>query len=229
MTENVALVPEVVGAASETEQQRPQLTLVPTRITEGRDELNLAEWPLSALSDKSDPSIKTIYFEDKIFDRSRNEYIPRRVTITGSDAFGLPTPLDEEVLLALIQLSKAHGFTSKRVYFNRYQLLQILKLPANGQNYKRIEQALNRWMGVTMYYKNAWRDRKTQSWVDESFHMLERVKIVTDERHSASSDTTSYFEWNEAVFKSFQNGNVKALNYDFFLSIESAIAKRLYR
>ncbi len=229
MTENVAIVPEVVERDDLNEQQRPTLTLVPTKITEGRDELNLAEWPLSALSDKSDPSVKTIYFEDKIFDRSRNEYIPRRVTITGSDAFGLPVPLDEEVLLALIQLSKAHGFTSKRVYFNRYQLLQILKLPANGQNYKRIEQALNRWMGVTMYYKNAWRDRKTQSWVDESFHMLERVKIVTDERHATGSESSSYFEWNEAVFKSFQNGNVKALNYDFFLSIESAVAKRLYR
>ena len=226
MTENTALVPEIVES---DEHDKPKLVLVPTKITEGRDELNFAEFPLSALSEKSDPSVKTIYFEDKIFDRSKNEFIPRRVTITGSDAFGLPTPLDEEVLLALIQLSKLQGFTSKRVYFTRYQLLQILNWAPNGQCYSRLDQALNRWMGVTMYYKNAWRDRKAQSWVDESFHMLERVKIITDERRSADSGYTSYFEWNEAVFKSFQNGNVKALNYDFFLSIESSIAKRLYR
>ena len=226
MTENTAIVPEVV---ENDEEARPKLVLVPTKITEGRDELNFAEFPLSALSEKSDPSVKTIYFEDKIFDRSKNEYIPRRVTITGSDAFGLPTPLDEEVLLALIQLSKLQGFTNKRVYFTRYQLIQILNWAPNGQSYNRLDQALNRWMGVTMYYKNAWRDRKAQSWVDESFHMLERVKIVTDERRSSESGYTSYFEWNEAVFKSFQNGNVKALNYDFFLSIESSIAKRLYR
>lgn len=226
MTENTAIIPEVVESE---EQERPKLVLVPTKITEGRDELNFAEFPLSALSEKSDPSVKTIYFEDKIFDRSRNEFIPRRVTITGSDAFGLPTPLDEEVLLALIQLSKLQGFTTKRVYFTRYQLLQILNWAPNGQSYARLDQALNRWMGVTMYYKNAWRDRKAQSWVDESFHMLERVKIITDERRSSESGYTSYFEWNEAVFKSFQNGNVKALNYDFFLSIESSIAKRLYR
>ena len=112
MTENTALIPEVLGSE---EEGRPKLALVPTKITEGRDELNFAEFPLSALSEKSDPSIKTIYFEDKIFDRSRNEYIPRKVTITGSDAFGLPTPLDEEVLLALIQLSKLQGF--KIVYY----------------------------------------------------------------------------------------------------------------
>lgn len=226
MTESTALVPEVVEIE---EHDKPRLVLVPTKITEGRDELNFAEFPLSALSEKSDPAVKTIYFEDKIFDRSKNEFIPRRVTITGSDAFGLPTPLDEEVLLALIQLSKLQGFTSKRVYFTRYQLLQILNWAPNGQSYARLDQALNRWMGVTMYYKNAWRDRKAQSWVDESFHMLERVKIITDERRSSVSGYTSYFEWNEAVFKSFQNGNVKALNYDFFLSIESSIAKRLYR
>ena len=226
MTENTAVVPEVVESE---EQERPKLVLVPTKITEGRDDLNLAEWPLSSLSEKSDPSVKTIYFEDRIFDRSKNEYIPRRVTITGSDAYGLPTPLDEELLLALIQLSKLQGFRSKRVYFTRYQLLQILNWAPNGQSYNRLDQAFNRWVGVTMYYRNAWRDRKTQSWVDESFHMLERVKIVADERHSAESGYASYFEWNEAVFKSFQNGNVKALNYEFFLAIESAIAKRLYR
>lgn len=226
MSENTAVLPEVL---KNDNHDKPKLVLVPTKITEGRDELNFAEFPLSALSEKSDPSVKTIYFEDKIFDRSRNEFIPRRVTITGSDAFGLPTPLDEEVLLALIQLSKLQGFTSKRVHFTRYQLLQILNWAPNGQSYARLDQALNRWMGVTMYYKNAWRDRKAQSWVDESFHMLERVKIISDERRSSESGYTSYFEWNEAVFKSFQNGNVKALNYDFFLSIESSIAKRLYR
>lgn len=211
--------------------QQPRVAVIPSKITHGRDELNFAEFPLSALSEKSDPSIKTIYFEDTIFDRSKNQLIPRRVTITGSDAFGLPTPLDEDVLLALIQLSKLQGFYSKRVHFTRHQLLQILNWAPNGQNYARLEQAFNRWMGVTIYYQGAWRDRQTQSWVDESFHMLERVKIFRDEQRGSTIDgvSPSYFEWNEVVFRSFQNGNVKPLNYDFLLLIDSSIAKRLYR
>jgi len=232
MTDNLSAIQEIAPVAVDN-HDKPHLTLVPSKITHGRDELNFAEFPLSALSEKSDPSIKTIFFEDKIFDRSKNQLIPRKVTITGSDAFGLPTPLDEEVLLAIIQLSKLQGFCSRRVHFTRHQLLQILNWAPNGQNYARLEQAFNRWMGVTIYYQGAWRDRQTQSWVDESFHMLERVKIFRDEYRGISPDHgtggTSYFEWNEVVFRSFQNGNVKPLNYEFLLSIESSIAKRLYR
>lgn len=220
-------------AANEEHSGEPQLQLiknVPSKVTDGRDELNFAEFPLSAISGRVDPAIKTLVFEDRIFDRGRNEQIARKLTITSSDAYGLPTPMDEEVLLALIQLSKLQNFASKRVYFTRYQLLQLLKWPPNGQSYERLEQALNRWMGVTMYYKNAWRDKPAAKWVDESFHMLERVRISKGRGGDQSSEPElCYFEWNDVVFKSFCNGNVKSLNYDLFLSIESSIAKRLYR
>jgi hypothetical protein len=213
--------------------EAPKLQLVlkvPERITDGKDELNFAEFPLSALTDRPDPKIKTIVFEDQIFDQSKNQQIARSVTISGSDAFGLPTPADEEVLLALIQLSKIQNFQSKRVYFTRFQLIQILNWKRTGQMYARLDLALKRWMGVTMYYKNAWRDKAEKSWMSSSFHMLESVHIVDGKsKPEGEGSNVSYFEWNEVVFRSFQNGNVKALNYDFFLSIESPIAKRLYR
>ena len=144
---------KAVLVTEEDEPKEPRLSLVtriPTRLTEGRDELNFAEFPLSAISERPNPEVKTITFEDSIFDKSKNQNISRKVTITGSDAYGLPTPIDEEVLLALIQLSKLQNFQSKRVYFTRYQLLQLLKWKPNGQNYERLDHALKRWIGVTL-------------------------------------------------------------------------------
>ena len=61
----------------------------------GKDELNLAEFPLCALGDRRDPTQKTLLFEDTIWDGTR--HVPRQLTITGSDAYGLPTALDDEV------------------------------------------------------------------------------------------------------------------------------------
>lgn len=213
---------------------KPRLQLIqsiPSRVTDGRDELNFAEFPLSAISERVDPNLKTLVFEDRIFDKSRQEHIVRKLTITSSDAYGLPTPLDEEVLLALIQLSRIQNFSSKRVYFTRHQLMQLLKWAPTGGNYARLEQALNRWMGVTMYYKNAWRDKAESKWLDESFHMLERVRIVDSSKRGRGEKDfePSYFEWNDVVYKSFCKGNVKALDYEFFLSLGSSVAKRLYR
>lgn len=217
------------------ESHKPHLTLlanIPDHITKGKDELNFAEFPLSSISDRLDPSVKTLIFEDQITDKSTNQKITRKVMITGSDAYGLPTCTDEEVLLALVQLSKLQGFRGKRVYFNRYQLLQILRWADTGGLYKRLTEALNRWMGVTLYYKNAWRDREGAKWEDRSFHMLDTVSIKDGkikEINGTPESSASYFEWNDVVFKSFQKGNVKDLNYDFFLTLEGSVTKRLYR
>jgi hypothetical protein len=129
---------QITPLESDSEINKTHLQLVPripSRLTDGKDELNFAEFPLSSLSERPDPAVKTIVFQDTIFDRSRNEHVTRQVTITGSDAYGLPTPIDEEVLLALIQLSKLQNFQAKRVYFTRYQLLQLLKWPPTGQSY----------------------------------------------------------------------------------------------
>lgn len=125
------------------------------------------------------------------------------------------------------------------MFFSRYQLIKLLRWPVNGQSYDRIDQALNRWIGVTLYYQNAWRDRETNQWVDEKFHILERIKIYSqeNERSRPKPDpgqgsfefASSFFVWNDAVYRSFTSGNIKSLDYDFVLELESSISRRLYR
>ena len=62
----------------------------------GRDELNLAEFPIALIADRVPAGQKTLYFEDR----------HGRLTVTGSDAYGLPTATDTDVIVALIYLTK---------------------------------------------------------------------------------------------------------------------------
>lgn len=39
----------------------------------------------------------------------------------------------------------------------------------------------------------------------------------------------SAFVWNEVIFRSFTHGNLKSIDFEFFKSLKSAVAKRLYR
>src|SRR4029078_7021903 len=71
----------------------------------GSDENNLAEFPLALLSDFAPPNQKTVEFQDTLTDWATGKEITRRVCVTGSDKFGLPTAKDEQVLMALIQLT----------------------------------------------------------------------------------------------------------------------------
>lgn len=205
------------------------------RPTGGRDELNLAEFPITLLADRVPDGCKTLEFEDSVFDSQANALVTRRLTITGSDKYGLPTAVDDEILVALIQLTKLKNFESRRVNFTRYELVKMLGWSDGGESYERIAESLNRWMGVTLYYDKAWWDKDSKSWIDAKFHVLESVFLVDGEtrrRRKAKGQQDlmlSWFSWNEVVFRSFQAENLKRLDVDTYFSLKSSVSKRMYR
>jgi len=200
---------------------------------EGRDEMNLAEFPIASLSSRPDKTVKTLQFKDRSWDRSRRTWTTRRLTISASEKYGLPTALDDEVILGLIQLTRETEFASRRVFFSRYQLIRLMGWRNEGKSYCRLETSLKRWIGVTFYYENAWWGKAKQSWVDESFHILERVSLFHRRLNASNARDTgpalSMFCWNEVVFRSFQSGYLKSIDLALFRRLESPVAKRLYR
>jgi hypothetical protein len=71
--------------------------------------------------------------------------------------------------------------------------------------------------------------------VDAHFHLLDNLMLYhrakRGERSARSDDgkPLSSFVWNEIVYRSFQAGNLKELNLDFFHTLQSAVSKRIYR
>lgn len=211
-----------------------EIQLMAPKPTDGKDELNLVEFPLCTLAHRSRPDQKTLQFEDRVWDDRRQQWVTRHFTITGSDAYGLPTALDDEVLLGLIQVTKLRGFIDRQVPFTRYQLIQILGWRHDSKSYERIEESLNRWTGVTLYYQNAWWNKARQCWVNEKFHVLDNVWLchrgeAAGVGEDADRPPLSAFVWNDVVFRSFQAGNLKSIDFEFFKELDSAVAKRLYR
>src|SRR5712691_24001 len=199
-----------------------------------RDELNFAEFPLASVSTSLPKGQKTLEFTDEIFDKARNERVTRKLTITASDKYGLPTAMDDEVILGLIQLTGKAEFSERKVFFTRYELLRLLNWSDDTRNYNRLEQSLNRWLGVTLYYDKSWWSKEEQTWVNEGFHILDHVQILDKERQrrgakKAEHAGKSSFVWNEVVFSSFKAGYLKQIDFEFYKRLESAISKRMYR
>jgi hypothetical protein len=194
-------------------------------LAHGKDELNLAEFPLTALSNRVAPGQKTLRYKDSIWDNRTKRSIERQLTITAADEYGLPTAMDDEVILALVQLSKLQGFTSRQVEFSRYEIVQLLNWRDEAWSYKRIEQSMLRWLGVTLMYENAWWNPETKAWMTEGFHILDGLRKVED----GSGKARDAFVWNELIFSSFQKGNLKTLDLVTYRKLNSSIAKRLYR
>lgn len=194
-------------------------------ITISRDEMNLAEFPLAVLSTRVNPDIKTLEFQDTIYTKDRQP-ITRRWIITGADKFGLPTSSDDEVLIGLLKLTADQDFKNQKVEFTRYELLKALKWTTEGRSYIRLQKSLDRLSGVRIKASNAFFDNKTKENCTKNFGIIDAYEINTGRGEQAQS---SYFIWGETMFDSFQKGNIKRLDLDFYLGLKSAITKRLYR
>jgi len=190
-----------------------------------RDEMNLAEFPLTVLSTRANPSLKTLEFADTIR-RPSGEIVERRWIITGADKFGLPTASDDEVLLGLLKLTVDDGFRDRKVFFTRYELLRILRWSTEGRSYQRLQRALDRLSGVRIKASNGFYDNETKSHSTRNFGIVDAYEL-NDGRGVETKP--SFFIWSEVLFKSFQVGFIKKLDLEFYLNLQSAVSKRLYR
>jgi Replication initiator protein A len=213
-----------MNAEEELNEPEPQLNLFPgfVAISAGKDELNFAEFPIAALANRVNPDIKTITYEDEIKDSKTGKLVARKLQITGSDLYGLPTSFDDEVILSLINLSKMQGFSSPNVTFTIHQIIRVLGWKNDDYYYKRIRESINRWLGVSLYYDNAWREKNKQNWDSEAFHLIDNISWGKNGQYSQVT-------WNKRIFSSFENGNLKALDLDIYRNLSSPTARRIYR
>lgn len=192
----------------------------------GRDEMNLAEFPITLLTDRVPDGLKTIEFKAG----------GGTLVVAGSDDYGLPTAADADVIVGLIQLTKIrNNFTDPTVNFTRYELLKLLGWPDRGAYYQRLDDSLHRWVGVTLRYDEAWWDNEIKTRVNASFHIIESVVILEQTVRRTLRDRGqqnlpfSTFTWNMHFFRSCQADNLKRLDLETYLSLESAISKQMYR
>lgn len=201
------------------------LTALDDNTTIGRDEMNLAEFPLAVLSTRVNPKIKTLEFKD--IQRLRTgESIERQWTITAADKFGLPTASDDDVVLGLIKLSMAEHFKSPKVYFSRYELLKILNWSTEGRNYTRLSKALDRLSGVRIRAENSFYDNSSKTNTTRNFGIIDAYEIKNGRGVAGKQ---SFFIWSEVLFNSFKAGYIKKLDHEFYFGLQSAVARRLYR
>lgn len=199
-------------------------------FADGRDEMNLVECPLSAVADRFLDGRKTVVFTDQVWDKDERAFVNRELAISGSDRYGLPTARDEDVLLACLQLTRLADFQSREVQFTRYELLKLLRWPIDNNYYKRLATSLRRWKGVTLYSDRAFYDHANKSWVNRDFGILDNLYLYERESRTGSSrGGQSRLVWNEVMFRSFQAGYVKRLDWDLYCKLTDPVAKRLYR
>ena len=198
----------------------------------GRDEMNLAEFPFASLRRRGD-SREAIVHEgwvvDKTGDRHHQTWIVR-----GLLGLGLPTEFDERVYVALMAITVQGAIANRKVPFSIYQILKIMGLVKSKRTYQDIEGSLKRLVGVTIYSEGAFWDnqKKERVTMSEAFHLIEKYWLRYKEKNEEIREeegVPGYIIWGEDIWRSIQANYLKPLNLEFFYSLQSPTARRLYR
>jgi len=133
-------------------------------------------------------------------------------------------------LLACIQLSRLNDFNSREVSFSRYEILRLLGWADETRNYDRVATSLRRWKGLSIFSDRAFYDHDQKSWVNRDFGVFDNLVIYRREViQGKAAPGCSRFVWNEVLFRSFQSGYLKRLDWNLYCKLTSPVAKRLYR
>jgi hypothetical protein len=222
------------NSSSDTSKRKAGSSISDPVMKIGRDEMNWAEFPLGGLASRTPKGMKSLVFEDRVWDKRQKAWVNKKLTVAASTEYGLPTASDDEVILGLLQLTHAGRFADRKVAFVPAELFRVLGWREEGRSYSRLEKSLKRWIGVTLYYDHAWWDKRLKTWMDEHFHLLDNVVIPRTRKKLAKSGDRRQrlpwtVTWNETVFKSFQDGYLRKLDMSVIRELKSTAAKRMYR
>src|SRR4051812_17203151 len=96
------------------------------QLRNGRDEMNLVEFPFATLSDRAG-GVQVLEFQVADIDRESPAPVEQKLTVTGDPKHGPPTAKDEDVSLALLHLTNYHpNSPPPTARFTRHELIRLL-------------------------------------------------------------------------------------------------------
>jgi hypothetical protein len=205
---------------------------------DGRDEMNLADFPISALqrqqpADADGRKLDRLEFAASRYDPTTRRRVNQKVTLTSSARDGLPTPADEHVILALLYVAKhSTNFAEPTVHFAPGQLFDVMGWAPNGRSYVRLRDVLRRLKSLTIRYENAWWDAAGRGYEEEvatGVISAYRIARQVSGPRTPGKVPLSWATWTQQFHQSLLNGNIKRLDLDQFFRLSTPTAQRMYR
>ncbi|MCH8802359.1 MAG: replication initiator protein A, partial [Chloroflexi bacterium] len=155
------------------------------------------------------------------------------VTLTTNPKVGLPTPTDEAVFVALLNLALADGELDPRhrVEFVPNQLIELMHWSNDGRSWKRLKDSILRLYTLRINYKYAWFDHQQGELVtDLNFALLPDTSYT---QPTSGKDkiarTKAWVMFGGTFCDRINKGALKPLDLGIYFSLDSPVARRMYR
>jgi hypothetical protein len=203
----------------------------------GKDDMNLIEIPFSKLDKRASKSGGVVVRKDYTSkDKKTGEVRNCYMEIRGDPKFGLPTPFEEEIYIAAMEITNRYGFEDIIVPATKYELLKIMNKPIDGHYREMLERGFDRLVGVRIKTNDFW-DNENKGYMTLNFGIMSDYGFYEDERRGRRRGygekglpPKGFFAWDIVLAgNSFMRDFIKSLDTETYFSLKLPVSKRLYR
>lgn len=203
-----------------------EIILLPETI---RSEVNFLVLPFFALWSKD---IKNrIETEYKTVVERGDEKLEITWIVTANPRYGYPGPFDKAVHKAIEQIINELPFPIQNPIplgslYSLYKRMGINEI--GGAQYKKIKESLQRITLTGIISKSAFYSKLKKQWVEDTFHLYDRVIFKGKELPNGEAADTTYLYLNSWYLDNINTNYVKPVDWSYYRSLETPIAQRLY-
>ncbi len=197
-----------------------------------KDEKNLAIIPFANLSKNN----KLSKIEVKITKEEDGLRKSGKIIVETSEGRYLPNSFDEDVLYALFKKCQEQGLVQK-VYFTKFEVLNILGLSYGGKNYERLSKAIEN-LTLVNIINECYYDNKSKKFGKRIYNIFDDAYISDGKnkeeklgnQENRPKDPDSWFvKISDLLFESMKSGYMKDMNLTLFFSFKKSTTRRLFK
>lgn len=192
-----------------------------------RSEVNLLAYPFFALTSKDVFTRRKTEFKTVV--RRGGEKLEILWRVTSDPEYGHPGPFGKKIYRAIEQIIEEIGFPVENpIRFSIYELCKRMEITPGGSNYEKIKGALERMISTTIKSKGTFFHKGTEHWIDDTFHLYERIVFKGRKLEDGSIADTNCLFLGRWYLESLNARYVKPLDFEYYKNLVTNVAQRLY-
>src|SRR5215210_2620724 len=189
---------------------------------------NFEEHPYFRVGDRN-AGTSVLTYENEL--RTRDGHVLRQSwTVRAAHGRGLPGRFDQDVYVALLQMIDDKGLPEDGwLSFSLYELVELMGRKHSGRDYRQVRESLRRLATTSIESDNAFYHRGWKEYISDTFSLLSEVKLSEYEDPKVERTDRTRVHLSQYFVDSYKANYLKNIDVEFYWSLASPIAKRLYR
>jgi hypothetical protein len=192
-----------------------------------KSEVNLLTLPFFALNNREVCERMETEFRAQV--EREGKQVEIIWNVSANPKYGYPGPFDKRLHKAIEQIiSEMSPPIQNPIPFSLYDLCRRVGTGVGGRQYQGMKEIMERIVATTIKSQGAFYHKGRKRWIDDTFHLYDRVIFKGEELPDGTVAETNYLYLSSWYLESINSFYLKPLDFDYYKSLNSTIAQRLY-